>query len=200
MNIKKPFSPSSEENKQVILGILKPLLTQHKEILEIASGTGQHAVHFTENMPHLNWQTSDLIENHSGIRQWIAESSLSNVQMPLALNVSVDPWPQQTYDAVYSANSFHIMNLQNVIDLFGNIGSSIQPYGLIIIYGPFNYHGDFTSESNARFDAMLRARNSGSCIKDFEWCNQLAESAGFTLIEDFEMPQNNRIIVWQKKD
>lgn len=200
MNPIKPFAESSEQNKQVILAILQPLFSKLKRVLEIASGTGQHAVYFAEQMRHLQWQTSDLIENHPGICQWISESSLMNIEKPIPLNVSSDPWPQQTYDAVFSANSFHIMNPQNVIDFFMNIASVIQPQGLIVIYGPFNYAGNFTSESNARFDAMLRARNCGSGIKEFEWCNELAESVGFKLIEDYEMPQNNRMLVWQKQN
>ena len=200
MNFEKPFSPSSEENKQVILAVLKPLLVQSKTLLEVASGTGQHAVHFSENMPHLHWQTSDLIEHHPGITQWVLDSGLTNIALPIRLNVSTDLWPTQKYDAVFSANSFHIMAAFNVIDFFENIATVIQPQGLIIIYGPFNYAGNFTSESNSRFDAMLRARDCGSCIKDFEWCDELAEHAGFKLIKDVEMPQNNRILVWQKLD
>jgi cyclopropane fatty-acyl-phospholipid synthase-like methyltransferase len=200
MQPSKPFSPSSEENKQVILEVLKPLLSESKNVLEVASGTGQHAAYFAEQMPHLQWQTSDLKENHPGIRQWIAEAALQNIALPIPLNVSTDPWPEKTFDVVFSANSFHIMKQQNVIDFFTNISSKINKRGFIIIYGPFNYDGRFTSESNARFDAILQSRNCGSGIKDFESCNTLAEIGGFRLIEDFEMPQNNRILVWQKKD
>jgi cyclopropane fatty-acyl-phospholipid synthase-like methyltransferase len=200
MNPIKPFSESSEQNKQVILDIIQPRLSKLKRVLEVASGTGQHAVYFSHEMPHLHWQTSDLTENHSGISQWITDSSLTNIEMPIPLNVSSDSWPKQTYDAVFSANSFHIMAASNVTDFFKNIASVINDNGLIIIYGPFNYDGHFTSESNARFDAMLRERGCDSCIKDFEWCNELAESAGFKLIEDHEMPQNNRILAWQKQD
>lgn len=198
MQFNKPFSSSCEENKQVILTVIKPLLTQSKEVLEIASGTGQHAVFFAEQMPHLQWQPSDLTENHPGIYQWINGSGLTNLAKPIALNVSTDPWPKHCYDAVFSANSFHIMAKQNVIDFFQNIASVVRDEGLVIIYGPFNYGGEFTSESNTRFDAMLRARNSRSCIKDFEWCLQLAEEAGLHLFDDVEMPQNNRILIWQK--
>ena len=108
--IHKPFSPSSEENKHVILEKIQQWLIDSKTVLEIASGTGQHAVHFAENMPSLTWQTSDLIESHSGIDLWIKESGLTNILPPLNLNVSEDNWPVVTYDAVYSANSFHIMS------------------------------------------------------------------------------------------
>lgn len=199
MPLPKPFSSSSEENKSVILQTIQPLLSAKKTVLEIASGTGQHAVHFADNLPHLQWQTSDLVESHLGIQQWLAEAKLENVLPPIALNVSTDSWPQQTYDAVFSANSFHIMNRQNVEDFFKHISSILNPAGLVIIYGPFNYNGTFTSDSNQRFDLWLKGNNPQSGIKDFEWCHQLALNAGLHLIDDFEMPQNNRILCWQKQ-
>lgn len=199
MSLQKPFASSSEENKAVILQTIQSLLSDKNSVLEIASGTGQHAVYFAKNLPHLQWQTSDLIESHVGIQQWLAEAKLENVLPPIALNVSTDSWPKQTYDAVFSANSFHIMNQQNVEDLFSQISSILNPTGLVIIYGPFNYNGAFTSESNQRFDLWLKGNNPESGIKDFEWCNQLASRAGLQLIHDFEMPQNNRILCWQKQ-
>lgn len=198
-SINKPFSPSSEENKHVILGVIQKWLTDSKTVLEIASGTGQHAVHFAENMPNLTWQTSDLPESHSGINLWIKESALTNILPPLNLNVSEDNWPVVTYDAVYSANSFHIMSKQNVMDFFSHINSVLNPTGLVIIYGPFNYNGQFTSPSNANFDIWLKQRNEKSGIKDFEFCHALALNAGLKLTKDIEMPQNNRILIWTKK-
>ena len=197
--IHKPFSPSSEENKHVILEKIQQWLIDSKTVLEIASGTGQHAVHFAENMPSLTWQTSDLLESHSGIDLWIKESGLTNILPPLNLNVSEDNWPVVTYDAVYSANSFHIMSKQNVTDFFIHISSVLNPTGLVIIYGPFNYNGQFTSQSNANFDIWLKQRNKNSGIKDFEFCHELALNAGLKLAEDIEMPQNNRILIWIKQ-
>lgn len=194
----KPFSQSCEENKQVIFQAIQGFLEARKTVLEIASGTGQHAVFFAEQMPHLSWQTSDLIESHAGIKRWIADSKLDNILPPLYLNVSEDCWPSATYDAVFSANSFHIMGKENVEDFFAHISQVLNPNAVVMIYGPFNYHGRFTSESNARFDEWLKQRNPQSGIKDFEWCNQLAEQAGLFLLDDIEMPQNNRILVWKK--
>lgn len=194
----KPFSQSSEENKQVILQNISPLLEDKQMVLEIASGTGQHAVFFAQQMPHLTWQTSDLLESHSGINQWIAEADLPNVLTPLSLNVSEDSWPNTRYDAVFSANSFHIMGKQNVEDFFKNVSKVLNDNALVLIYGPFNYNGQFTSESNANFDIWLKNRNPQSGIKDFEWCDALANKAGLTLLDDFEMPMNNRILVWKK--
>lgn len=196
--LNKPFAQSCEENKQVILQAIQGFLTDRQTVLEVASGTGQHAVFFAEQMPHLIWQTSDLIESHDGIKQWIAGAQLNNILPPLCLNVSEDEWPSSTYDAVFSANSFHIMAKENVEDFFAHIGQVLNPNALVIIYGPFNYHGGFTSESNARFDEWLKRRNPQSGIKGFEWCNQLAKQAGLSLIDDIEMPQNNRILVWRK--
>lgn len=195
----KPFAQSSEENKHVILQTIQPFLKERSSVLEIASGTGQHAVYFAEKMPHLTWQTSDLMEAHSGIQQWIIEAGLNNVLPPLCLNVSEDDWPAATFDAIFSANSFHIMAEQHVEDFFENISRVLDKNGIVMIYGPFNYQGHYTSESNERFDFWLKQRNQQSGIKDFEWCNQLAENVGLTLSDDIEMPQNNRILVWEKK-
>jgi len=194
----KPFSSSSEENKHVILDSIKPLLKNSKLVLEIASGTGQHAVFFAENMPQLIWHTSDLLPSHEGIKRWIFEAQLNNVIPPFTLNVSEDNWPTDTFDTLYSANSFHIMSKQNVSDFFSKLPTVLNSKGLVIIYGPFNYQGDFTSESNARFNDWLKSNNPHSGIKDFEWCNDLANKANLVLVDDLEMPQNNRILVWQK--
>jgi len=195
----KPFSPSSEENKHVILQEIQQWLSDLNTVLEIASGTGQHAVHFAESMPLLTWQTSDLLESHSGIDLWIKESGLTNIHPPLKINVSEDNWPEETYDAVYSANSFHIMSKENVVDFFNHVSSVLNSTGLVIIYGPFNYNGQFTSPSNANFDIWLKQRNEKSGIKDFEFCNELALKSGLKLVDDIEMPQNNRILIWKKQ-
>ncbi|WP_319557639.1 DUF938 domain-containing protein [Thiomicrorhabdus sp.] len=194
----KPFAPSSEENKHVILQAIQTYLDNRKTVLEIGSGTGQHAVYFAEQMPHLIWQTSDLLEAHSGIQQWIADSELENVMPPILLNVSEDNWPTSQYDAIFSANSFHIMGKNNVEDFFAYVSNVLNDQSIIMIYGPFNYNGHYTSDSNARFDQWLKQRDPNSGIKDFEWCNQLAQKAGLSLLNDIPMPQNNRILVWQK--
>lgn len=198
MHSNKPFASSSEENKQVILEAISPyLLTRHK-VLEIASGTGQHAVFFAQQLPHLIWQTSDLPACHPGIRRWIEDSGLSNVRDPITLDVSQNQWPKTHYDALFSANSFHIMSKANVADFFVKVSQVLEDKALLMIYGPFNYHGRYTSDSNAHFDNWLKQQNPLSGIKDFEWCQQLAEKSGLSLLEDITMPQNNRILVWQK--
>ena len=199
MPLNKPFSESSEQNKHVILEVIHPYLTGFDTVLEIASGTGQHAVHFANAMPKLTWQPTDLHTNLTGIEQWLIDSQLKNIRPPIELNVSNSNWPVTQFDAVYSANSFHIMSQQNVTDFFAQVSHHVNPEGLIVIYGPFNYAGQFTSESNGRFNDWLTQRDPLSGIKDFEFCNQLAQQAGFALIGDTEMPHNNRLLCWQKQ-
>ncbi len=196
--MQKPYAQSSEENKQVILEAIRPLLQDCRRILEIGSGTGQHAIFIGEHMPFLTWQTSELPENHPGILLWLEEAGLENVLPPIELNVSGNDWPETTYDAVFTANTFHIMSHQNVSDLFANLTGLLNSNGLLVVYGPFNFNGDYTSDSNRQFDQFLKNRDPESGIKDFEWLNELAAEAGLMFKQDIAMPQNNRILCWQK--
>jgi cyclopropane fatty-acyl-phospholipid synthase-like methyltransferase len=196
--LNKPYSEACDQNRQPILDVIQPLLHSAQSLLEIGSGTGQHAVYFAEKMPHLTWQSSDQTMYHAGIQQWIDAANVDNVLAPLALNVSTDIWMSQQYDAVFSANTLHIMSDSNVYDFFTHIDAVIKPNGLLLIYGPFNYQGHYSSASNARFDQWLKSRDALSGIKDFESINALAEKAGFTLQQDYAMPANNRILCWKK--
>ncbi|MEW8507852.1 MAG: DUF938 domain-containing protein [Candidatus Thiodiazotropha sp.] len=193
----KPFSEACEENKTPILRVLLRLFRDLKTILEIGSGTGQHAVHFAAAMPHLIWQTSDLEESHPGIRAWLGEAALGNTRDPILLDVSSD-WPLQEYDGIFSANTTHIMSWPEVEGMFRGIGRVLKPGGCFALYGPFNYHGGYTSESNRQFDQWLKSRDSLSGIRDFEALNELAVLNRLQLAEDLEMPVNNRILVWNK--
>lgn len=195
----KPFAESCETNKAPILAVIAPLLQSAQQVLEIASGTGQHAVHFAAAMPHLHWQTSDVVANHQGIQQWLDEAALANVAAPLALDVKRDPWPTSSVDAVFSANSVHIMAWDEVESCFAGIGEVLNSAGLFLLYGPFNYNGQFTSESNARFDQWLKQRNPHSGVRDVADLDRLATQAGMQRIHDYAMPVNNRILVWQKQ-
>ena len=186
----KPFSEASERNRAPILEILKRVFKDRKRVLEIGSGTGQHAAYFAPELPHLVWQASDVAENLPGIREWISSPP------PLELNVD-QAWPAVEADAVYSANTCHIMSWAQVQRMFAGIGR-IAPE-VFALYGPFNYGGRHTSESNARFDAMLRARDPLSGIRDFEAILKLAESAGMKLAEDNAMPANNRLLVFARR-
>ena len=194
----KPCAESSVQNRVPIFAVIEPLLKDCQSVLEIGSGTGQHAVYFGKDLPHLTWQTSDVSENHDAIRQWVEESGLDNVKMPITLDTDKSDWPDGLFDAVFSANTVHIMHLHEVEAMFAGIGRILAPTGKFLLYGPFNYAGHYTSESNQRFDQWLKDRDPGSCIKDFETLCELADQAEMKLIEDFEMPANNRILYWMK--
>lgn len=193
----KPYSEACEQNKDPIIEVIAPLLANAKSVLEIGSGTGQHAVFFAKSMPHLIWQTSDRVENHAGISQWINEAGLDNVELPLSLDVNQQDWPNIKYDAVFSANAVHIMSWHSVENMFSGIGKVIADNGLLILYGPFNYHGDYTSESNRNFDVWLKQRNPESAIRDFEKLDALAMQQGLSFVEDYAMPANNRVLCWK---
>jgi SAM-dependent methyltransferase len=196
----KPYSEACEINKAPILAVLKDIFPDRKRVLEIASGTGQHAVYFGRELPHLTWQTSELVQNLTGIRAWLNEEQLPNVFAPLAIDVNDARWPVATVDAIFNANTVHIISWPEVERLFAHIACVIEPGGYVCLYGPYNYGGHFTSESNARFDAWLKSRDPNSGVRDFEAVNRLAMSHGLDLLHDIAMPSNNRILVWFAKE
>lgn len=195
----KPYSESCEQNRDAILQVIQPLFKDRKNVLEIGSGTGQHAVYFAQKMPHLIWHTSDKAENHQGILAWIEEAALDNIRAPISLDVSRDKWPNAEIDAVFSANTAHIMSWPEVEALIAGVGAQLANNGLFVLYGPFNYDGNFTSDSNARFDQWLKERDPLSGVRDFEALEKLAQKSGMALENDFEMPANNRILCWRKR-
>lgn len=194
----KPYAESCDQNRDAILRVIEPLLSDTKKLLEIGSGTGQHAVYMGGKLPHLHWYTSDRPEYLAGIRMWLDEALLPNVHGPYELDVQQVNWPEIGFDAVFSANSAHIMHESMVEAMFAGIGVRLPGSGLFLLYGPFNYNGQFTSESNARFDVWLKQRDPFSGIRDFERLNHLASQFGMELVADFSMPENNRTLVWQK--
>ena len=194
----KPFSESCERNKEAIVGVLRQVLARSQRVLEIGSGTGQHAVFFAAELPHLRWQTSDLPANHPGIQAWIRASGRTNVLAPCVLDVDASVWPVQDMDAIFSANTAHIVAWPQVENLFHGVGRTLQAQGLFCLYGPFNYRGEFTSASNAQFDAWLKQRDARSGIRYFEALDRLAQQQGLMLQDDYAMPANNRILVWRK--
>ena len=167
-------------------------------MLEIGSGTGQHAVFLAQHLPQLVWQTSDLPDNHASIDAWREEAQLATVLPPLVLDVS-GAWPRESFDAVFTANTCHIMSWRHVVTMFDGLGQTVQAGGMLCIYGPFKYGGAFTSASNARFDAMLRAQDAHMGIRDFEAVDLLAAGQGLVLQDDIDMPANNQMLVWQRK-
>lgn len=196
--MEKPFSPASERNREPILAVLREHFADRKQVLEIGAGTGQHAVHFAAALPKLRWQATDVAENLPGIRMWLKEAALPNTPAPLAFDVNV-PLPPGDYDAVFSANTLHIMSWKEVERLFAALPRLTKPGALLVIYGPFNYEGQYTSPSNAQFDEALRSGNPKRGIRDFEEVDALAAAAGFALIDDRAMPANNRCIVWKRR-
>lgn len=196
----KPYSESCDQNKEPILAVLKDAFAHSHRVLEIGSGTGQHAVYFAAHLPHLEWQCSDVAYHHGGIRAWLNEAALPNALAPLALDVDDDPWPvaSASVDAVFSANTAHIMSWPQVQRMFSGVGHALNAGGVFCLYGPFNYGGAFTSESNARFDTWLKMRDAASGIRNIEALEEVASAAGMFLAQDHAMPVNNRTLVWRK--
>lgn len=187
----KPFSESSERNRGPILEVLKRVFSDTRVVLEIGSGTGQHAAYFAQELAHLVWQASDVADNLPGIREWVSA--------PPPIELDVDKgWPNLNVDAVFSANTCHIMSWPQVERMFEGIGK-IPTLKVFCLYGPFNYGGKYTSDSNARFDAMLRARDPKSGLRNVEHLVELGARAGLSLEEDNAMPANNRLLVFQKQ-
>ena len=194
----KPFSQACENNKQPILQIIQTIFHQSNTVLEIGSGTGQHACYFAKNLPHLTWQATDRPENLAGINQWINESGLSNLPESLGLNVNDNEWPCQTIEALFTANTLHIMSWQEVECLFFKLEKYLTEQAIVCIYGPFNYNGQYTSASNQQFDQSLKLRNPKSGIRDFEAIDKLAKTVNLIISDDFAMPANNRLLVLRK--
>ncbi len=195
--MEKPFSPACERNREPILEVLRDWFADRRHVLEIGSGTGQHAVHFAAALPKLRWQTSDVPENLPGIRLWLKEAALPNTPAPIAWDVNHPP-PAGEYDAVFSANTLHIMSWKEVERMFVALPGLTKRGAVLVIYGPFNYEGQYTSQSNAQFDEALHSANPKRGIRDFEEVDALAAAAGFALKEDRTMPANNRCIVWKR--
>ncbi len=199
----KPFSESCEQNKAVILKTIKPVLSSCNSVLEIGSGTGQHAVYFAQHLPHLQWYTSDRSAALNGIQMWLdefqSEGGLNNVHSPVSLDVTQSQWPDINVDAVFTANTLHIMSWYEVQMFYERVPEILNADGLMLAYGPFNYQGQYTSDSNQRFDGWLKARDPDSGIKDFSELNDLALKNGLNILADYEMPANNRILLWQKE-
>ncbi|MCP4983593.1 MAG: DUF938 domain-containing protein [Gammaproteobacteria bacterium] len=194
--VKRPFAEAAEQNRQVIFDVIKPYLKG--DVLEIGSGTGQHAVYFAAQVAELRWQCTDLAQSLPGIEAWIEESGLANLCPSLLLDVE-EEWPDCQYDLIYSANCLHIMSAAAVISCIKGVANCLKPGGVFIVYGPFNYGGQYTAESNARFDQFLKSRDPASGIRDFEWLDELAINAGLELLNDVSMPANNHVLVWQKR-
>ena len=194
----QPYSKACENNKDPILSILKSAFSNATSVLEIGSGSGQHAVYFAPALAHLSWQTSDVLANHQGMMAWLDAFPSPNLLPPLALDIA-EPWQIAQYDGIFTANTLHIVSSQLVEAFFEKVNRFLAQNGTLCIYGPFNYHGEFTSPSNAEFDQWLKVKDNTRGIRDFEWICQLAAKAGLELITDHEMPANNRLLEFIKR-
>jgi cyclopropane fatty-acyl-phospholipid synthase-like methyltransferase len=196
--MEKPDAPSCERNRGPILEVLRHHLAGHRQVLEIGSGTGQHAVHFAAALPSLTWQSSDRADYLPGIRAWIDDAALPNTPAPIAFDVS-GSWPTTRFDAVFSANTLHIMAWREVQQLFARLPEITTADATVVVYGPFNQNGRYSSDSNAAFDQSLKSRGAHMAIRDAEAVDALATAAGFALIDDIAMPASNRCRVWRRR-
>ena len=193
-----PYSPACERNKEPIFAVIEPYLERANMVLEIGSGTAQHAVYFAQRCEHLVWQCADQKHYLSGIAARLKACGLKNTPAPIELDVNTQSYSQIStqYDLIYSANTLHIMDAASVEQFFKGLQNISKPNATLILYGPFKKNGHFTSPSNAEFDASLRARGEGSGIRDLEWIQELAGNVGFALKADIQMPANNQCLLF----
>lgn len=193
------YETASDRNQTPIFEILKNLISEgDRNIFEIGSGTAQHAIFMAPKLPHLTWITSDITQQHKAIKERLEAAKIPNIRGPFQYEVGKDDFPRIPFDLVYTANTFHIMSWKNCKTLMKNLGNRLREGSQVVIYGPFNYEGKFTSESNAHFDQMLKEKNPDSGIRAFEDVKNNMEKNGFTLYKDFEMPANNRTLVFTR--
>lgn len=194
----KPFAPATERNSEPILGVLRREFAEVRSVLEIGSGTGQHAVRFAGAMPHLEWQPSDLEEHRAGMQLWFNDAALSNVAKPWVLDVLAADLQGRYFDAVFSANTAHIMSFEAVEHMFALVGDVLRANGRFCLYGPFRQHGRFNTESNAEFHRSLRMRDPAMGIRHLEDLDALASKGRLRRERLYAMPNNNHFVVWQK--
>lgn len=192
------FSQACENNKGPIGEVLKQCFAGCKRVLEVGSGTGQHALHFAALLPQLVWQASERHAHMAALQARHAAYPRSNLPPPIALDAAMSPWPNG-FDGIFSANTLHIMPWEQGIAFFKNAANACASGAKVAVYGPFNYNGTYTSESNHHFDLMLRQRNAAQGIRGFEQVNDTASAVGLHMLEDYPMPANNRLIVWQRR-
>lgn len=195
----KPYSEACVRNREPILAVLAGVFAAPGAVLEIGSGTGQHAAYFAQRLPHLVWQPTDIALHLPGIRAWRDADGSANLLEPIALDVTDEVWPITRADYVFSANTAHILSWPEVDAMFHGVGRLLPDGHCFCLYGPFNYGGDYTSASNAEFDRHLKARDPAMGIRDLAALTVLAAAAGMAQIDDVAMPANNRTQVWRKQ-
>lgn len=194
-----PFSEAADRNKEPILKVLKDVIRKnHVRLLEVGAGTGQHAVFFAPQFPNLLWTATEQGENLKVLNRRLQEANIYNLTSPHKLKVGEDSIPNRTYDVVFTANTFHIMHWKECKTLMKELSGALQEGGLVVIYGPFNYGGKFTSVSNEEFDKYLKSNDPSSGIRSFEDVANAMTKHGFELVKDYEMPANNRTLVFRR--
>lgn len=195
----KPYSPACDRNKDPILEVLRDvILDSDRRLLEIGSGTGQHAVYFASNFPKVEWYPTDVSANLKGISMWMSEAKLNNIQPPQRVEIGKDELPKLKFDLVFTANTFHIMHWKECKSLIKQFGGRLREGARVVIYGPFKYQGNFTSPSNEEFDKTLKKRDPLSGIRNFEDVNNAMIKNGFELMMDVPMPANNQTLVYRR--
>jgi cyclopropane fatty-acyl-phospholipid synthase-like methyltransferase len=192
-------SDAAERNKEPILQVVAPVLSQTHRVLEIGSGTGAHALLFSARLPHLSWQPSDTGDYLPALRERLRREGGANLLLVVELDVRRHPWPVSEVDAIYSANTLHIMSWSSVHDFFKGVGHALTRPGLLCIYGPFRYGARYTSDSNAKFDEFLQHRDPDSGLRDAYEVDRLAREQGLELMADHAMPANNQLRVWRRQ-
>lgn len=197
--MEKPYSAACDRNKEPILEVLKDFISsEDRRLLEVGSGTGQHAVYFAPHFPFLEWYPSDLPRNIAGIKLWLKEANLRNIQEPVKLEIGKQEFPKLKFDIIYTSNTFHIMHWKECKTFMKMMGHRLREGSRAMIYGPFKYNGEFTSESNAKFDEQLKANDPSSGIRNFEDINNAMIKNGFELLLDHDMPANNRMLIYNR--
>ena len=199
INFMNKNTTASERNQLPIFTILKDIISaDDKTLFEIGSGNAQHAIFMAPQLPQITWITSDVEANHPHIKSRLKEANIANIRGPFQFEVGKDDFPRIPFSLVFTANTFHIMPWKNCKTLMKTLGTRLREGSQVIIYGPFNYEGKFTSDSNAQFDKMLKENNPDSGIRSFEDVNNSMVKNGFALYKDFEMPANNRMLVFTR--
>jgi len=195
--MKKPFSPSADRNKEPILDQLRRELPSNQHVLELGSGTGQHACYFANSLPNIIWQPTDLKQNLPGIASWASEHGANNLQMPIELDVNTHPWPIAHTDVCFTCNTFHIVSEASVSAIFKGSQIALNNKGKLCVYGPFSKNAQHTSQSNVQFDLQLREANPISGIRDLSMLDEIAIQHGFNACRYTQMPVNNLFVVWE---
>jgi cyclopropane fatty-acyl-phospholipid synthase-like methyltransferase len=194
-----PFSAACERNKDPILEVLRVRFADRTQVLEIGSGTGQHAVYFAGALAHLTWHPTEQLAYLADLAERVKLEGPHNLRPPTLLDVRQAVWPLRSVDAMFTANTLHIMSWPEVMALYRGLGAVLAPGGVFCVYGPFRYDGRYTSESNREFDRMLQERDPNSGLRDIREVTTLAEEYGLRLDADHDLPANNRLLIFTKE-